>query len=38
MTRYLMVFVLGMMPLLAICAEPAGSGDEPLLMEGKHEL
>ena len=38
MTRFLMVFVLGMTPLLAICAEPAGSGDEPLLMEGKHEL
>ena len=38
MTRFLMVFVLGMTPLLAICAEPAGGGDEPLLMKGKHEL
>ena len=38
MTRFLMVFVLGMTPLLAICAEAAGSGDEPLLMKGKHEL
>ena len=37
MTRFLMVFVLGMTPLLAICAEAAGS-DKPLLMEGKHEL
>ena len=33
-----MVLVLGMTPLLAICAEPAGGGDKPLLMEGKHEL
>lgn len=38
MTRFLMVIVLGMTPLLAICAEPAGGGDEPLLMKGKHEL
>ena len=38
MTRFLMVLVLGMAPLMAICAEPAGGGDEPLLMKGKHEL
>jgi len=33
-----MVLVLGMMPLLAICAEQPGGGTEPLLMKGKHEL
>jgi hypothetical protein len=33
-----MVLVLGMMPLMAICAEPAANGKEPLLMKGKHEL
>ena len=38
MIRFLMVLVLGMTPLLAICAEPAGGGDEPLLMKGKREL
>ncbi|MEA3276608.1 MAG: vWA domain-containing protein, partial [Pseudomonadota bacterium] len=38
MTRFLMVLVLGVTPLLAICAEPAGGGGEPLLMEGKREL
>ena len=38
MTRFLMVFVLGMTPLLAIGTEAVSSGDKPLLMEGKHEL
>jgi len=38
MTRFLMVLVLGVTPLLAICAEPAGGGGEPLLMEGKRDL
>ena len=38
MTRFLMALVLGVMPLLAICAEPTGGGDEPLLMQGKREL
>ena len=38
MTRFLMVLVLSVMPLLAISAEPAGGGDEPLLMKGKREL
>jgi len=38
MTRFLMVLVLGVTPLLAICAEPAGGGGEPLLMEGKRTL
>jgi hypothetical protein len=38
MTRFLMVLVLCMTPLLAICAEPANGGDEPLLMKGKREL
>ena len=38
MTKFLMVLVLGMMPLLAFSAEPAGGGDAPLLMKGKHEL
>jgi hypothetical protein len=33
-----MVLVLSMTPLLAICAQAAGGGDEPLLMEGKHTL
>ncbi len=38
MTRFFMVLVLGMAPLLAICANPVAGGDEPLLMEGKREL
>jgi serine/threonine-protein kinase PpkA len=38
MTKFLMVLVLGMTPLLAICAQAAGGGDAPLLMKGKHEL
>ncbi|MGD2053184.1 MAG: vWA domain-containing protein [Gammaproteobacteria bacterium] len=38
MTRFFMVLVLGMAPLLAICAKPAAGGNEPLLMEGKREL
>ena len=38
MTRFLMVLVLGMTPLLAICAEQPSGGKEPLLMKGKHEL
>ncbi|MGD8934771.1 MAG: VWA domain-containing protein, partial [Gammaproteobacteria bacterium] len=38
MTRFFMVFVLGMAPLLTFYAEPAAGGDEPLLMEGKREL
>jgi serine/threonine-protein kinase PpkA len=38
MTRFLLVLVLGMTPLLAICAEPAGNGSEPLLMKGKQDL
>ena len=38
MTRFLMVLVLGMAPLLAICAEPVGGGDDPLLMKGKSKL
>ncbi len=33
-----MVLVLGMAPLLAICAEPVSGGNAPLLMKGKHEL
>ena len=33
-----MMLVLGMAPLLAICANPVAGGDEPLLMEGKREL
>ncbi len=38
MTKFLMVLVLGMAPLLAICAEPVSGGNAPLLMKGKHEL
>ena len=38
MTKFLMVLVLGMMPILAISAEAAGGGEEPLLMKGKREL
>ena len=38
MTRFFMVLVLAMAPLLAICAKPAAGGNEPLLMEGKREL
>ncbi len=38
MTKILIVFVLGMAPLLAAIAKPAAGGDEPLLMEGKREL
>ena len=38
MTRFFMVLVLGMAPLLAISAKPAAGGDEPLLIEGKREL
>jgi hypothetical protein len=33
-----MLLVLGVTPLLAICAEPAAGGGEPLLMEGKRTL
>jgi hypothetical protein len=38
MTRFFILLVLGMAPLLAICANPVADGDEPLLMEGKREL
>ena len=38
MTRFFMVLVLGMAPLLATSAEPAADGNEPLLIEGKREL
>jgi hypothetical protein len=38
MKKLLMVLMLGMMPLLAICAEPAGGSEEPLLMKGKRQL
>jgi hypothetical protein len=38
MTRFFMVLVLAMAPLLAICAKPTTGADEPLLMEGKREL
>jgi len=38
MKKLLMALMLGMTPLLAICAEPAASADKPLLMAGKHEL
>ena len=38
MTRFLMLLVLGVTPLLAICAEPAAGGGTPLLMEGKRDL
>jgi serine/threonine-protein kinase PpkA len=38
MTKFLMVLVLGMAPLLAICDEPVSGGNAPLLMKGKHEL
>ncbi len=38
MTKFLIVLVLSMMPMLAICAQAAGGGDEPLLIQGKHEL
>jgi serine/threonine-protein kinase PpkA len=38
MTRFLMVLVLSVAPLLAICAEQPGGSTEPLLIKGKHEL
>lgn len=38
MKKFLMVLMLGMMPLMAICAEAVAAGKEPLLMKGKHEL
>ena len=38
MTRFFMVLVLAMAPLLAVCAKPAAGADEPLLIEGKREL
>jgi serine/threonine-protein kinase PpkA len=38
MKKFLMVLMLGMMPLMAISAEPADGGKKPLLMKGKHEL
>jgi serine/threonine-protein kinase PpkA len=38
MKKFLMVFMLAMMPLMAICAETAAAGKEPLLMQGKREL
>ena len=38
MKKFLMLLMLGMMPLMAVCAEPASGGKEPLLMKGKHEL
>ena len=38
MTRFLIILLLGMTPLLAICAEQPGGGTKPLLMKGKHEL
>jgi len=33
-----MVLVLGLAPLMAICAEPPGGSAEPLLMKGKQQL
>jgi hypothetical protein len=38
MTRFFIVFVLGMAPLLVLFVKPAAGSDEPLLMEGKREL
>jgi len=38
MTKFFLVIVLGVLPLLAIGAEPGGNGSEPLLIEGKHDL
>jgi len=38
MTRFFMVLVLSMAPLLAVCAKPVAGADEPLLIEGKREL
>ena len=38
MTRFFMVLMLAMAPLLAICAKPATGGNEPLLIEGKRQL
>jgi hypothetical protein len=38
MKKFLMVLMLGMMPLMAVCAEPAAGGKQPLLMKGKQEL
>ncbi|MDT8283508.1 MAG: VWA domain-containing protein, partial [Gammaproteobacteria bacterium] len=38
MKKLLMLLMLGMMPVMAICAAAASNGKQPLLMQGKHEL